>query len=57
MAELAEEEADRRESTGEENEAGWRSGWRHGIQVEVLGLTGGVAVNVRPTGGRTCGGV
>ena len=42
---------ERRESAGEANEAGWRSGWRHGIQVEVLGLTSGVAVDVRPPQG------
>jgi len=55
MAELAEEEAERKESAGEGNEAGWRSGWHHGVQVEVLVLTGGVTVDIRPTGGWTRG--
>ena len=50
-AELAKEEAERRESAGEGNEAGWRSGWRRGVQVEMLGLTGGVVVDVRPPQG------
>jgi len=42
---------ERRESTGEGNEAGFHSGLRHGVQVEALGLTGGVAIDVRPPRG------
>ena len=47
-AELAEEEAERRESAGEGNDVGWHSGWRRGVQVKASGLTGGVAVDVWP---------
>ena len=48
--ELAEEEVVRRESAGEANEVGWRSGWHRGVQVDTLGLTGGVAVDIAATG-------
>jgi len=47
-AELAEAKWRRERALGRRNEDGWCSGWRHGVQVETSGLTGGVAVDVRP---------
>ena len=43
--------AERREGVGEGMEAGCRSRGRCGIQEDVLGLTSGVAVDVRPPRG------
>ena len=39
--------AERRQSVGGGNEASFRSRGHRGVQVEVFGLTGGVAVDVR----------
>jgi len=47
-AELAEAKWRRERALGRRNEDGWRSGWRRGVQAETLGLTGGVAVDIRP---------
>jgi len=47
-AELAEAKWRRERALGRRNEDGRGSGWRPGIHVKVLGLTGGVAVDVRP---------
>ena len=44
---LPRKKAERRESAGEGMEAGCRSWEHHGVQVEVLGLTGRVAVDVQ----------
>ena len=52
-AELVEDEVEKRESAGEGNEDGWRLGWRHGVQEDVLELTGRVIDGVRSTPGRT----
>jgi len=48
VAELAEAKWRRERALGRRNEDGQGSGWRRGIQVEASGLTGGVAVDVRP---------
>ena len=48
---LPRKKAERREGVGEEMEVDFRSGGRHGVQVDVLGLTGGVTVDVRPPWG------
>jgi len=48
VAELAEAKWRRERALGRRNKDGRGSGWRHGIQVKASGLTGGVAVNVRP---------
>ena len=47
-AELAEDEGREERELWGGNEAGWRSGWRRGVQAETLRLTGGVVVDVRP---------
>jgi len=47
-AELAEAKWRRERALGRRNEDGRGSGWRRGIQVKAPGLTGGVAVDVRP---------
>ena len=47
-AELAEAKWRRERTLGRQNEDGWCSGWRRGVQVEMSGLTGGVAVDVWP---------
>jgi len=47
-AELAEAKWRRERALGRQNEDGRGSGWRRGVQVKVPGLTGGVAVDVRP---------
>jgi len=47
-AELAKAKWRRERALGRRNEDGRGSGWRHGVQVKAPGLTGGVAVDVRP---------
>ena len=47
-AELAEAKWRRERALGRRNEDGWRSGRRRGVQAEMLGLTGWVAIDVRP---------
>jgi hypothetical protein len=47
-AELAEAKWRRERALERLNEDGRGSGWRRGVQVKVPGLTGGVAVDVRP---------
>ena len=47
-AELAEANWRRERALGRRNEDGRGSGWRCGVQVKAPGLTGGVAVDVRP---------
>ena len=47
-AELAEVKWRRERALGRRNEDGRGSGWRRGVQVKASGLTGGVAVDVRP---------
>jgi hypothetical protein len=47
-AELAEAKWRRERALERRNEDGRGSGWRRGVQVKAPGLTGGVAVDVRP---------
>jgi len=47
-AELAEAKWRGERALGRRNEDGQASGWRRGVQVKALGLSGGVAVDVRP---------
>jgi len=47
-AELAEAKWRTEGALARRNEDGQGSGWRRGIQVKASGLTGGVAVDVRP---------
>ena len=47
-AELGEAKWRRERALGRRNEDGWRSGRRRGVQAEMLGLTGWVAIDVRP---------
>ena len=47
-AELAEAKRRRERALERQNEDGRGLGWRRGVQVKVPGLTGGVAVDVRP---------
>jgi len=47
-AELAEAKWRRERALGRRNEDDQGSGWRRGIQAEASGLTGGIAVDVRP---------
>jgi len=47
-AELTEAKWRRESALGRRNEDGRGSGWHRGVQVKAPGLTGGVAVDVRP---------